>query len=163
VSADAHAALVCYPQTKVRAWILALSIFALGPRHGEAVAGSCRPSELTAADARKLVLLSPEAFYARRNGASLYALAWAPPNGDAKHFYFEQIDKLGTKAGDETVGHFAVNRASGEVINVDTSTREHGEKLMSLQRSLRRSHCISDEIVQAERERPMLAGESAKP
>jgi hypothetical protein len=147
----------------MRAWILALSVFALGARHSDAVAGSCRPSELTAGDARKLVLLSPEASYARKNGASLYVLAWAPPNGDAGHFYFEQLDRLGIKAGDETVAHFAVNRASGAVINVDTSTHEHGEKLMALQRSLRRSHCISDELVQAERERPMLTGESGKP
>jgi len=149
----------------VRIWILTLSILAWAAREGNA-AQACRPSELSPKDAKALVLAAPEASYARRRGASLYVVSWAARNGDTAHFYFEELDqKNGNKTGSDSgpIGHFAVNRASGEVVAMDTSRNETGEQLRAIQRAVRKNHCIADALVKAERDRAVFPDASRTP
>lgn len=101
-------------------------------------------------------MAGPEAVDARKNGFHPFVFSWIPRAGDVRHFYFVELDQKereSTPLGSGLIGHFAVNRRSGELVSMDSVQVEHYPSLEGLQKTFRRQHCVSAAIVSAESDR----------
>jgi len=120
-------------------------------------AGSCVSSKLSRAEAQQLVLRAPDVLAIQQAGGKVDALEWRGSAAAARpdlFYYFElqrpKLETLPLQSG--LVGHFAVNRYSARVLNLDTGAAVAGAELAKLQAQLRSKHCISEQLVQENEE-----------
>jgi hypothetical protein len=106
----------------------------------------CQTTELAEYDAEMLLYLLPSSEAVRRAGGKV---AWEIESGtNQKDFYsFYVYDLKGSPYGSPTIGHFAVNKHTGEVWDAVTEEPVESEDLSAIERIIRKGHCIDDNVL----------------
>jgi hypothetical protein len=126
---------------------LLLLLVPYGARTGEA----CTVSEISAKEAESIVLSIPWAIEAEPTFAYLI------PSKESSRFYSFELRTGNERASGQTImrngllGHFAVNKRTGDVWSEDADDwHVTGPALSKIQEQIRRAHCISKDLVESE-------------
>lgn len=115
---------------------------------------TCTPSQISGAEAEKVLGSIPAALAARQSGGTLTFVKWDPGGGfRSGQFYFFQLlssSTSDTPLDNGMIGYFGVNKATGEVVELN-SDKPHveGTELQRVQKALRIRHCVTEALVRA--------------
>jgi hypothetical protein len=108
----------------------------------------CQTTDLNQYDAEILLYVLPPSEAVRHAGGKV---AWAiEPATNQKDFYsFYVYDLKGSSYGSPTIGHFAVNKHTGEVWDAVTEEPVESEDLSAIERIIRKAHCIDENVLKS--------------
>lgn len=114
---------------------------------------ACVPTTLSQKEAEQLVLLANSALAAKKMGGKLFAMFYETSDSGVSYNFMvtSTISPPGAPIDNGLVGYYAVSKVTGRVLNV-ALREEKGRELVALQQQLRNKHCVSAEIVKAQRD-----------
>ena len=125
-----------------------LPVLAVSQRSGR----RCLSTPITKHEAQDLVKAIPDAIASTKIGGDLSVVDWKPKGYNTRKFYLFEL--LTTKSlpttplGNGVLGYFAVNKATGQVVELNSDRPAvEGPELRKLQDKLRVRHCISKDLV----------------
>ncbi len=136
-------------------------VFSLCPTTIFASGQPCTNSPFTRDEARDLVKAVPDAIASKKMGGELSAVDWTPPTGynKEKFYLFELLTTKSlptTPLGNGVVGYFGVNKATGQVVELNSDKPAVlGPELKRLQQKLRTKHCVSRSLVKRNSKMPL--------
>lgn len=135
------------PKTKRVLVLLPLLVLpALAWKAFRSVPGEAQP--LAPHEAEILIYLMPEASALRSQRMDIGWEQTTSPDLNLRDFYFFWVyNSKRESSGSVTIGHFAVNKHTGDVWNAMTSKKIASAELAGVQRILRKAHRIDADLV----------------
>jgi hypothetical protein len=137
------------PVLRWRHLILALGLAAAAVHAGVEGPTNCKATPISADEAEKLVRATPELVDASNEGRTPNFQLYSLPSDSFYHFEVRSTPPAGQEpdADGGLLGYFAVQKATGRVVDTVLGEDVAGPGLDVLQRTLRRKHCIGADLV----------------